>query len=103
MNRKDSLIKLLEASPNDLFLNYALAMEFVSEGQLEMAIERLEWIRQFDATYLATYYQLAALYQNYDKEKAIEIYHLGIALARSQGNQKTALELHSALEQFEFE
>ena len=103
MNRKDSLIKLLEATPNDLFLNYALAMELVSEGQLEQAIERLEWIRHADASYLATYYQLAALYQIYDKEKASEIYRLGIALAKSQGNHKTALELSSALEQFEFE
>jgi len=103
MNRKESLIQLLNQSPNDIFLNYALAMELLSEGQASEAIAKLEWIRQNAPNYLATYYQLAALYQTCDRDKAIEVYHLGIALAKAQGNVKTEKELSSALELFEFE
>jgi tetratricopeptide (TPR) repeat protein len=103
MNRKESLIQLLEQTPNDIFLNYALAMELQSEGLVFEAIERLEWIRINAPDYLATYYQLAALYQTNDKGKAIEVYQQGIVLAKSQGNNKTEKELISALELFEFE
>lgn len=103
MNRKESLIQLLEQTPDDIFLNYALAMELQSEGLVFEAIERLEWIRKNDPDYLATYYQLAALYQTNDKEKAIEVYQQGIVLAKAQGNTKTEKELISALELFEFE
>jgi Tfp pilus assembly protein PilF len=103
MDRVTSLYKMLESNPDDLFLHYALAMEYLSSEDLVLAMEKLEWIISNHPGYLAAYYQLAKLYEKLEEtEKAIDIYEKGIEVAREQGETKTMGELRSALDELLF-
>jgi len=57
MSRKEKLIRLLEREPNDVFLHFGLAMEFVKEGAVDEAIARFDRVLALDPAYLAAYYQ----------------------------------------------
>ena len=103
MDRIDSIKQLLIQSPQDTFLNYALAMEYMSINQYQEAIKQLEWIRMHQVDYLPLYYQLAHLYEATDQnDQAIETYEQGIKIAVQQSDKKTELELKSALEELTF-
>ncbi len=103
MDRLESLNKMLEANPEDLFLHYALAMEYMSANEDMLAMEKLEWVKSASPAYLAVYYQLAKLYEKLEEpEKAIEIYEQGIEVAREQNEMKTMGELRSALDELIF-
>ncbi len=98
--RINQLLEWLESEPDDTFNLYALAMEY-KEEMPEKAVEYLEKIRQSEPTYTATYYHLAALYsvlQN--KEKAEEIYKIGIQICREQKAQHALAELQNAYQNF---
>lgn len=98
-DRLQQLIELLENSPDDAFLLYAVALEFQSKGNTEEAIKRYEdlLLKQWD--YLAVYYQLGGLYTLLgDTSKAEETYTKGIEIATQQKNTKTLAELRSALD-----
>jgi tetratricopeptide (TPR) repeat protein len=91
---------MLEIQPEDVFLNYALAMELISLNNLKDAIHKLEWIQSFHSEYLPTYYQLAAIYAETEQvDKAINTYQKGMDLAKSQNDTKTYNELKSAYEE----
>ncbi len=103
MDRVKSLQKMLETSPDDLFLHYALAMEYLSAGEDVLAMEKLEVIKTMSPSYLALYYQLAKIYEKMgEAEKAIDTYEQGIEVAREQNETKTMNELRSALEELIF-
>ena len=103
MDRLESLHKMLESSPDDLFLHYALAMEYMSAGEDVLALEKLEKIKTESPSYLAVYYQLAKLYEKLEEpEKSIEVYEQGIEVAREQNETKTMGELRSALDELIF-
>lgn len=103
MDRLESLNKMLEANPGDIFLQYALAMEYMSSGDDVLAMGKLEEIRTNSPSYLALYYQLAKIYEKLEEpEKAIDTYEQGIEVARSQNETKTMNELRSALDELIF-
>jgi Tfp pilus assembly protein PilF len=103
MDRVESLHKMLESNPEDLFLHYALAMEYISAGEDVLAMEKLEDIKVKSPEYLALYYQLAKLYEKMDEtEKAIDTYEKGIEVARAQNETKTMNELRSAMDELIF-
>ena len=100
MNQRiDQINQLLQEEPADAFLNYALAMEYLAAGLHEKAIKQLEHLLHLHPDYLGSYYQLGQLYENtQQKEKAIDTYQKGMALAKKQGNNKTWGELNTAVE-----
>jgi tetratricopeptide (TPR) repeat protein len=103
MNRLEQLMQMLESNSDDPFLNYAIAMEYVSSEDFSAAIEKLEWLHQNKSDYLPVYYQLAHLYQEANRtDDAIQIYEQGIEVALAQKEMKTAGELRSALEELTF-
>jgi Tfp pilus assembly protein PilF len=101
INRIKQLLAFLEETPNDVFLLYALAMEFLSEGDENRAIAYLILAKEVDNDYLAIYYQLAKLFESRDMEKSKNLYQEGMQLAIKQKNQKTLNELRQALENLE--
>ena len=97
-SRKDTLIEMLEKEPHDLFLNYALAVEFVGENKLEEAEKQFLKTVKLDSEYLPCYYQLGQVAEKIKTEKeALEYYKLGLALAQKQNNQKAVNELNEAI------
>ena len=99
MNRIETLKGLLKDNPNDSFLRYALALEYIKLGQNDEAVQAFEAVRNTDPEYLATYYQLGQLYQKlgqkHDAEKTLRT---GITVATRAGDEHTRSELEAALE-----
>ncbi len=103
MQRLQTLLDWLEKTPDDPFLHFGVAMEYLSMDDSRMALEKMEHIYHTFPDYLANYYQLAKHYESMDNnEKAIEVYEKGIALALKLKENKTAGELRSALEELTF-
>lgn len=102
-DRIEKLQSYLEQSPDDCFLNHALALEYIKVGQDEAAKERFEKNRTYDVNYVATYYHLAKLLERQgDEDEAISVYEQGMAVAKEQGDTHSFSELRSAYEELTF-
>ena len=89
---------MLLKEPNDLFLNYALALEHMATENYTEAEEQFLKTLSLNAAYLPCYYQLGQLYERLsDNQKAIGFYKQGVELATKQGNKKALGELNEAL------
>ena len=95
------LEQLLQNDPNDSFLNYALALEYVKLNQVTDAIELLEALRRDDPGYSPTYYQLAVIYiEQNQPQKAKPIIEEGMMLTKNN-DAKTYNELRGLLDEIE--
>ena len=89
---------MLEKEPDDIFLNYALAVEFLGEQKFQEAEKQFLKTNKLDAEYLPCYYQLGQVAEKINKEKeALEYYHKGVELAKKQNNNKALNELNEAI------
>lgn len=92
------LKQFLADTPNDAFLNYALAIEYVgmdNDGEAKTIFENL-YNTQPD--YTATYYHLGKLYEREGrKEEAEAIYRKGITATMKKREQHAMAELQNAL------
>lgn len=96
--RKTSLLEMLTKEPDDVFLNYALAMEMSGTGEFENAEAQLQKVLVLKPDYLPCYYQIGQLKEKLnDIVNAIEFYKKGIVLAKLQNNTKAIGELNEAL------
>ncbi|MBS1635446.1 MAG: tetratricopeptide repeat protein [Bacteroidetes bacterium] len=97
-SRRDMLLEMLGKEPNDLFLNYALAMEYMASEEFGTAETQLLKVLSIDATHLPCFYQLGKIYEQLGTpEKALGYYKQGLALAQKQGNKKAQGELNEAI------
>lgn len=97
--RIDKLNAFLKESPNDCFLNHALALEYVKAGDDTAARRYFEKNQQFDPTYVATYYHLAKLLERVgEQQQAIAIYEQGMQVSKKAGDMHAYSELQSAYE-----
>ncbi len=55
MSRIEQIRKLLEDKPQDVFLNYSLAVEHQSAGRIDEAIAQFDRTIALDAGYVAAY------------------------------------------------
>ena len=98
MSRKDMLLSMLAREPEDVFFNYALALEYVSENKFSDAEEQFFKTIKINSEYLPCYYQLAQTLEKLNKKnEAIEYYKKGLELAKKQKNQKAIGEINEAL------
>ena len=96
-SRVQQLIEFLREDPNDSFLIYALALEYIKENRVELAIETLEELNRKDENYLPIYYQLGKLYHSISEiEKATLFFDKGMIKAKNESNMKTFTELKEA-------
>ncbi|MES2566401.1 MAG: tetratricopeptide repeat protein [Bacteroidota bacterium] len=96
--RKELIFDMLEKEPNDVFLNYALAMEHLSTGDYTDAEMQLKKVLNIKVDYLPCYYQLGQVNEKLNNvESAITFYKQGVELAQKQGNKKALGELNEAL------
>lgn len=98
LNRKEQLTQMLETEPNDVFLNYALAMEFLSGNNFEGAKQQLEKTLGLNETYLPCFYQLGQVAEKLALfDEAIAYYKKGLEIAKAQNNTKAMGEIKEAL------
>lgn len=89
----------LRDQPDDPFLKYALATEYLKLGDADNALTGFEGLLRDHADYLGTYYHLGKLYEQLGRiADAEETYTAGIQLAGQLGNQHAMRELRAALE-----
>lgn len=104
MNRKEQLLSFLKESPEDSFLNYALAQEFISAGNDIEAEKIFNFLLNNDPEYTATYYHMGKLLERKaEKDDAMNMYRKGIEIAKKKGEQHTLSELQSALLELEYD
>jgi Tfp pilus assembly protein PilF len=100
MERIGKLKQMLEADPDDAFLQHALALEWVREGKDEEAKRLFERILSQHAGYIGSYYHLAKLYERQgNTDSAAKVYEQGMEQARLAGEQKALNELRAAYEE----
>ncbi len=103
--QSDKLTKLftmLDASPSDTFLLYAIAMEYKKLGESSKAIEYLDKTVEVDAGYCYAYYQRGqVLEETGDVAGAKAAYNEGMAAANRVGDSHALSELQTALAMLE--
>jgi tetratricopeptide (TPR) repeat protein len=102
MSRINLLLQFLQEDPDDEFSRYALALEYVNEGNASEALNHFKLLEENHPDYLATYYQMGKVLESQGKNaEAIQIYEKGKKVALKQGNMHTMNELNSALDSME--
>ncbi len=98
LSRINMLLGLLESEPEDVFSNYALAIEYAAEGDFVKAEKQFLKVLQIDTNYLACFYQLGQIHEKQGKnETALNYYKRGLELAKLQGNNKAVNEINEAI------
>lgn len=102
-DRIQKLEEYLKASPQDAFLQHALALEYIKLGDEPQARSLFENILTANPGYVGSYYHLAKLLERQEEtEAAISCYEKGMAAAKAAGDQHAYGELRSALEELTF-
>jgi len=102
MNRISALLELLEETPDDVFLLYALGLEYSKSGDQEKALEFWENLVGNHPDYLPTYYMFAQFLSKIgDHQKAYKIVQTGIELSKKFKDSKTKSELESLQDEIE--
>lgn len=97
-NRLQYLNQLLESSPNDSFVLFALAKEYESSGNNAQALSFYLRLKEADPVYVGLYYHLGKLYeQQEDFSNALLTYKQGIEISRQTGDRHAMSELQGAL------
>ena len=87
-----------QVNPNDPFLKFAMAQEYIALGQTAKAQELYELLATDYADYIPTYYHLGKMNEDESLfEDAIALYKKGIALAEAANEKHAANELKAAL------
>lgn len=94
VNRLERLLEFHENEPNDPFLKYALATEYLRLNNHEKALWfYLELVNKY-TDYVGTYYHLGKLYELLKQpEEALKVYEQGILVAKKIKDQHALNEL----------
>jgi tetratricopeptide (TPR) repeat protein len=102
-SRLELLEEYYRQDPSDPFNVYALAIEYL-KSDTGRSKEYFTELLEKHPDYLPSYYHAAKLFVDLDeKEKAIEVYEKGIALAKTKKEFKALRELQSAYDELMFE
>lgn len=97
-NRLEKLKEMEAAQPQDAFLKFAIAQEYMSGEQYNDALKYYTILITDFPDYVPTYYQLGKLYEATNEiENAASTYKAGIEKAQAANDLKTVNELKVAL------
>jgi Tfp pilus assembly protein PilF len=100
MDRIVKLKELLSENPADPFLQHALALELIKNGDDASARELFDRLLADDPGYVGSYYHLAKLLErNGDTDGAIKVYEKGMEQAKKLGEMHAYGELKGAYEE----
>jgi tetratricopeptide (TPR) repeat protein len=95
--RLQQLLTMLESSPKEAFLRFAIAKEYEKQADWENALSYYLKIETDSPDYVGLYYHLGKLYEQLDDfEKALSTYEKGMQVARNAGDQHALSELAGA-------
>ncbi|SVB57010.1 uncharacterized protein METZ01_LOCUS209864 [marine metagenome] len=96
--RLEQLERLAEKKPDDNFVQYAIALEYVSVQRFEEAAEILEASMRRDRSYVAAFHQAARTYEQLEQiDDARRCYEQGVTVATEQGDAHARSEMEEAL------
>lgn len=102
MDKIPLLKEILQQNPNDSFARYGLAMEYVSQGEIETALKEFEQLLALNPDYTPAYFMAAqTLAGNNREEEAKERLRTGIASAIRTGNSHAQSEMQAMLDDLE--
>ena len=93
------LQELLIEEPNDIFLHYALGLEYAKAAE-QYALAEAQFLQVLlrDENYVAAHYQLGQLYELWQRaQEALAHYKAGQTKAKALGNRKAANEFEEAI------
>lgn len=98
-DRLETLKTMVAQDPTNAFAQYGLAMEFVSRGDLQSAVEQFEKVLDVNPDYAAAYFHAGqALEKLARTDDARSVYERGIVVTRRTGDAHTQAELQAALD-----
>lgn len=99
MPNRQQLADMLEASPDDVFLKYALAMAIAGDGDTETALQQLARINREHPDYVGAWFQRAQLLaREGETEEAREVIESGIQAAQKVGDAHNEAEMRGFLD-----
>lgn len=99
MERIEKLKGFLAQNPADSFVQHALALEYVKQGNDAEARELFKSILERDEKYIGSYYHLGKLLERLgETQDAITCYEKGMMMAKAAGDKHAYNELQSAYE-----
>ena len=99
MSRRQQLEELLKSDPDDVFLQYALAMEFVSAGDADEGLARLAQVNDQHPKYVAAFFQRGQVLADQGKtDEARDILTRGVEVARQAGDTHAEREMSDFLD-----
>jgi tetratricopeptide (TPR) repeat protein len=98
-SRLETLEEFLSANPNDAFVRYGLAQEYLKQGRADQAVQQFRALLEHNAEYKAAYYHLGQALERLGRlDEAREAYQQGIEVTTRLGDQHTRSELQTALD-----
>ncbi|MGB1217920.1 MAG: tetratricopeptide repeat protein [Saprospiraceae bacterium] len=95
--RLELLQSMLEESPNDSFLLFALAKEYEKIKQPDDAMNAYMKLKETNPDYVGLYYHLGKLLEQKERiEEAFFTYKEGMLVAKKEGDQHSFNELAGA-------
>lgn len=95
--RMQQLLTLLENSPQDAFLLFAIAKEYEGIGDRSKALDTYRQLENSTPDYVGLYYHLGKLLEKLDRlEEAKAAYDKGLEVAKAAGDRHAWNELSSA-------
>ncbi|PQJ12439.1 hypothetical protein CJD36_001430 [Flavipsychrobacter stenotrophus] len=100
MNQRiEKILAFLKETPDDNFLNHALALEYVKEGNEAEAQKYFLKNLEHNEGYVATYYHLGKLLERIgQRDEAVSIYEKGMIQAKAAKDMHSYSELQNAHE-----
>ncbi|HEV8379681.1 MAG TPA: hypothetical protein VGP99_12585 [Tepidisphaeraceae bacterium] len=96
--RMQSLQRMLQKEPDDLFLLYAIALEHKKAREFADALKYLDQVLRNDPLYCVAYQQMAQVHESAGNvEAARKAYRDGIAAAQRKGDLHSKEEMENAL------
>lgn len=93
-DRLQKLLEFLKNEPDDEFLLYALATEYLRLNQTDTALSYYERLVKDHPKYVGTYYHLGKLYEALNrKQDALATYQNGMKIAREARDNHALSEL----------
>jgi tetratricopeptide (TPR) repeat protein len=98
-SRLETLQEFVAASPNDSFVRYGLAQEYLRRAEPEKALEQFRELLRLNSNYAPAYYHGGQTLEKLGRvEEAREIYRQGIEVTTKLGDLHAKSELQAALD-----